>query len=228
MTPSITTVGVIDNHPLFRDGLVTMLADTDDMELAFEVGSIEAMDRELAHGATRPDVVLLDLHLPGGREMFEGVRYVNELGFRTLVVSSRADRPAVLDSFAAGSLGFVSKIADRSEITNAIRAVAAGSHYVSPILADHLLDRHGANWITFTGDQERVLERIARGDSDIEIAEELHRSTRWVRRKLDDIGMLVGERRRWVIARLYIDQTRPPWTDGVPPHPGSPHIRHDR
>ena len=114
-------VTIVDDHPVYRQGLAMAVDDAPDLELVGEAKSIEDFDKL----ETRPDVVLLDLHLPG-IEGSAGVAHVCETGHRVLVVSAAGTPDAVVDAIAAGAAGYLTKETDAEEITNAVRIVAGG------------------------------------------------------------------------------------------------------
>jgi DNA-binding NarL/FixJ family response regulator len=131
----MTGVAVIDDHPLYRQGLAVAIEQAPEMELVLAARSVEDFD---GHSGLRPDVVILDLHLPG-LEGSQAVAHLCERGLAVLVVSASDDQEAVLDAMAAGASGYLTKDAEASEITTAVAAIAGGGTYVSPALAAYLL-----------------------------------------------------------------------------------------
>ena len=118
----MTGVAVIDDHPLYRQGLAVAIQATPGMDLVLAARSIEDFD---AHRDVHPDVVILDLHLPG----LEGPHAVAHLcarGLAVLVVSASDDQDAVLDAIAAGASGYLTKDAEAAELTAAVAAIAGG------------------------------------------------------------------------------------------------------
>src|SRR5690348_8529716 len=113
-------VGMVEDHPIVRAGLARIVAELPDVEL---VGAVETIE-DLA-GQPMPDVLLLDLHLPGALHGVAGVRYLADLGFRILVVTADdTGIDEVGDAIAAGALGYLTKQAAPGEYATAIRAVA--------------------------------------------------------------------------------------------------------
>lgn len=217
MTAPVITVAIVDNHPSFVNGLAGDLAKTDDLRAVMSAGSIEALDRELLLRGIVPDVVFLDLSLPGCHGQ-AAIRHVVARGLRPLVISSSVGHRTVFESYRVGAQGYVSKTALPAEIAHAARVVARGDRYISPTLATLALDPN--TLITFTPLQEDILELVAAGESDADIARQVHRTVKAVRKQLDGVAELLGSgRRRGRIARFYQDLMHPPWTDGEPPPP---------
>jgi DNA-binding NarL/FixJ family response regulator len=111
------------------------IEEAPEMELVIAARSVEDFD---ARSDLHPDVVILDLHLPG-LEGSQAVAHLCERGLAVLVVSASDDQDAVLDAMAAGASGYLTKDAEASEITTAVAAIAGGETYVSPALAAYLL-----------------------------------------------------------------------------------------
>src|SRR5688572_31813238 len=123
--PAPIRVAVADDHPLYRDGLRTMVQSLEGMEF---VG--EAVDGTAAVELVRrlqPDVLLLDLEMPGGGGL-SALRAINALGgpTRVLVVTMHEDEASLSAAMAAGSRGYLTKNADRNELSHAIATCAAG------------------------------------------------------------------------------------------------------
>ena len=133
--------------------------------------------------------MLLDLHLPGIQGT-EGVAHVCGRGFRVIVVSAAGGPDDVVDAMAAGAVGYLTKEADTEDIADAINSVAAGNMYVSPTLASYLLmaDKAAPSDNLRLSDREHeVLALVATGETDRDIAEELHISLNTVHSHLDRI-----------------------------------------
>jgi len=202
----MTGVAVIDDHPLYRQGLAVAIEAAPGMDLVLAARSIEDFD---AHSDVRPDVVILDLHLPG-LEGAQAVAHLCERGLAVLVVSASDDQDAVLDAMAAGASGYLTKDAEESEITAAVAAIAGGGTYVSPALAAYLLraartQPKSALW-SLTEREREILRLLASGETDQDIAAQLYISVRTVRSHLERIRDKTGRRRRPDLTRLAIEQ----------------------
>ena len=192
------SVVIVDDHPVYRQGLAMAVDRADDLELAGEASSIESFDAL----AMQPDLVLLDLHLPG-IEGAAGVAHVCASHRRVLVVSAAGTPDDVIDAIAAGAAGYLTKEADADEITRAIRVVAGGDTYVSPTLASYLLraDRPDAT-SALTKRERDVLALVAAGETDQDIADQLHIAKTTVHSHLDRIRDKTGARRRAELTNL--------------------------
>jgi DNA-binding NarL/FixJ family response regulator len=207
--PSLESIGVavIEDHPLYRQGLMQTIEATPGLDLVASAGSLKEMD---TLGFAGVQVVLLDLHLPDG-EGADLVSRVTSMGPAVLVVSASEDRQSVVEAIGAGASGYLPKSAAAEEIATATTVVSGGGTYVSPILAAYLLsaDREGSSDDRVLTSREReILLLVADGDTDGEIAERLFISIRTVRSHLDRIRDKTGRRRRAELTRLALEQHR--------------------
>jgi DNA-binding NarL/FixJ family response regulator len=180
----VTTVFLVDDHALFRSGVraelgghVTIVGEADDAE-------------DAARGilATRPDVVLLDVHLPGGGGLavLEQCRDLEATRFLALSVSDAAED--VIAVIRAGARGYVTKTIAPDELVAAIERVAAGDAVFSPRLAGFVLDAFSGTMPAvpdpeldqLTPREREVLRLIARGYTYKEIGQRLDVSARTV------------------------------------------------
>ena len=197
MGASMISVAIIDDHPVYRQGLAMAVDTAADLELVGEAKSIEDFDELEAE----VDVVLLDLHLPG-IEGSAGVAYVCGKGHRVLVVSA-AGTPDDVVAIAAGAAGYLTKETDAEEITRAVRTVANGDTYVSPTLASYLLRaQKSTSAFALTKRERDVLALVAAGEKDQDIAERLFIAITTVHSHLERIRDKTGARRRAELTNL--------------------------
>jgi DNA-binding NarL/FixJ family response regulator len=197
-------VAIVEDHPVFRQGLAGLVEDEPDLVLDVAVRSVPELDRRLRDGPP-PGLLVLDLSLSsGGPQGADAVRAVCERGLRVLVVSASSDRATVVAAIAAGANGYVSKSAEPHEIVRAMHTVARGASYLSPTLAGYLLDDVQA--IKLTDREADVLRLLAAGDTDLDIAEELVISVNTVHSHLDRIRAKTGMHRRVELTRYAIDR----------------------
>jgi|SRR6187401_2448451 len=180
-------VAIADDHPLYRDGLRTMVQSLQGMEF---VG--EAADGSSAVELVRrlePDVLLLDLEMPAGGGLL-ALRAINALGgvTRVLVVTMHEDQSSLSAAVAAGARGYVSKSADRDELGRAIATCASGGVSFGAGVSARLVDlvsgsRDAAEraFPSLTPREREVLERLARGERNEQIASALGLSSKTVR-----------------------------------------------
>jgi DNA-binding NarL/FixJ family response regulator len=199
----VTSVGIIEDHPVFRQGLAQVIEAEEGLTLLFAVRSVEEFETVRA----RPDVVILDLNL-GGLSGAEAVAAVCGRGVPVLVVSADGGQQQVLDAIAAGASGYLTKSAEPSEIARALSVVAGRGSYVSPTLAAFFLRAaRGDPGVFHLTDREReILRLVAGGERDQDIAEQLYISVRTVRSHLDRIRDKTGRRRRPDLTRLALEQ----------------------
>lgn len=190
-------VALIDDHPLFRTGMESVVNGAGELELAGSAESVAAFDADIPESL---DLVLLDLGLPE----LSGAAAVAHLvanDHRVLVISAASEREAVVDAIAAGAGGFLSKNADPNEVVSAIRIVAGGGTYVSPTLASYLLHDARQQNDLLTPREREILELVADGETDKDIAELLTISPSTVASHLDRIRDKTGRRRRADLTR---------------------------
>lgn len=192
------SVAIVDDHPVYRQGLAMAVEAADDLALVGDASSIEEFERLVIEA----DVVLLDLHLPG-IEGSAGVAHVCGKDRRVLVVSAAGSPEDVVDAIAAGAAGYLTKESDAEEITRAIRIVASGASYVSPTLASYLLMAEKVTAAYKLTKREReVLALVAAGETDQDIAAQLFIATTTVHSHLERIRDKTGARRRAELTNL--------------------------
>ena len=178
---------VVDDHPLYREGLTTALAAAVDVEVVGEAGAGAEAIRLVA--ADPPDVVLMDLHMPGvsGVEATRQIRDTHP-AVAVLVLTMLDGDDAVFAAMRAGARGYLLKGAGRDEITAAIAAVARGEVVFAAGIATRVLaffsggPANGAQPFAELTDREReVLDLVARGLTNQAIARRLVLSEKTVR-----------------------------------------------
>jgi len=188
---------VVDDHPVVREGLVAIIDAQDDMTVVGEAG--DGAQAIAIYKAARPDVVLMDLAMPGtdGVQAIEGMRAFDS-DARVVVLTAYDTDERILRAVEAGARGYLLKGAPRDEIFRAVRVVNLGGSLLEPAVAGKLLNRVGdilrGEGIEeeLTPREQDVLNLMARGFRNKEIAFELHITERTVKfhanaiyRKLD-------------------------------------------
>ena len=202
------SVAIIDDHPLYRQGLAMAIEQADDFTLVADAESVEDFDRR----DVTVDVVLLDLHLPG-IEGAEGVAHICARGPKVIVVSAAGAADDVIDALAAGAAGYLTKDAEAEDIRRAVRAVASGQTYVSPTLASYLINANKPRAASLEHQlsprELEILALVAAGETDRDIARQLFIATATVYSHLERIRDKTGARRRAQLTRLYLESKKP-------------------
>jgi DNA-binding NarL/FixJ family response regulator len=200
---------LVDDHPLFLEGVRAALGSDPSIEIVGEAGDVaHAIE---AAAATEPDVVLMDLGLPDGSGI-DATRSVLAAspGTRVLVMTMSTDDDAVVAAMRAGARGYVVKGAGRGDLLDAVRTVAAGGAVFSPTVADRLgsffsglAAQPGRELFPQLSEREReVLDLMARGYDNRRIARELYLSDKTVRNHVSAvIGKLEAPDRAEAIQR---------------------------
>jgi DNA-binding NarL/FixJ family response regulator len=190
-------VVVADDQAAVRDGLVTMLSVTPGIEVVGEAADGKAAFEAAAE--LRPDVVLMDLHMPGVDGVEATRRITAELvGVRVVVLTTYADDASVLRALQAGAIGFLTKDSGRMEIARALQAAAAGQSVLADDVRRSLLNAVVAvpPSAELTTREAEVLTLIARGRSNQEIAAELFISAATVKTHINNLFAKTGIRDR--------------------------------
>jgi DNA-binding NarL/FixJ family response regulator len=186
----VTNVLIVDDHSIFRSGLRADLDDT-----VTVVGEAATVDEAVALiGSLRPEVVLLDVHLPGGaggggaEVLRRSSALLDSVRFLALSVSDSAED--VVGVIRAGARGYITKGSSGAEVSRAVAAVAGGDAVFSPRLAGFVLDAFGAvageqaasddELDRLSAREREVMRLIARGYAYKEVATELFISIKTV------------------------------------------------
>ncbi len=184
------SVIVADDHPVFRQGLRALMEGVPDIELTGEAADGEEAVRSALEG--RPDVVLMDLRMPGLNGIEATRRIVAaEPRIGILVLTMFEDDDSVFAAMRAGARGYLLKGSDLEEVTRAIRAVASGEAIFGPAIARRLIGYFSAAgaeaFPELTAREREVLELIAQGRNNRAIAEQLALSLKTVRNHVSNV-----------------------------------------
>ncbi len=185
---------IADDHTLVRQALSQMLQTEQDFEI---VG--QASDGEETFQKAKlldPHIVLMDIHMPRGREGIEATRRITEHNPRISVIMLTMERQDeyLMEAIKAGAKGYLLKNANSQELIEAIRAVAAGEAQLDPAMARRVLEEfrrlsqaEHQDIVHLTEREKEILQLVAQGASNQEIAQKLAISEKTVRNRLSVI-----------------------------------------
>jgi DNA-binding NarL/FixJ family response regulator len=188
---------LVDDHPVVREGLRTLLAEEADFEVAAEAPGV---DEAVRLALTRKiDVALLDLMMPGS-DGIDGISRIRAArpGIQVVVLTSFGDEGRVRASLEAGAIAYLLKDVLRDDLLKAIRNAVAGQPTLHPVAQKHLLSRvlesrEPSPATSLTKRERSILERIGRGWNNKAIAQNLgltHGTVKGhVSRILDKLGV---------------------------------------
>jgi len=198
-------VAVVDDHPMMRRGVRETLSEEPDLELVGTGASAEDALRLARQG--RPDLMLLDIALPGG-----GIEAAREIvkacpDVKVVFLTVREDRATVNAALRAGARGYIVKGVEGPELVSTLRRVNSGQSYVTPALAAQLLAAEHKGAATalsadaspgarLTAREQQIVERLGKGLSNQEIAEELDLTESTIKHYMTRILQKLGFRNR--------------------------------
>ena len=166
---------IADDHPIVRAGLVALFSMEDDFDIVAEASTAE--EAIAAATALNPDVVLIDLQFgPGsaitGADATRVIRGLDAAPY-VLVLTNYDSDADILSAVEAGASGYLLKDAPPHELIAAVRAAAAGESALAPVIATRLLDRLRAPRVSLSAREIEVLEFVAAGLSNTDVAARL-------------------------------------------------------
>ena len=192
---------LVDDHEVVRRGLRALLDAQDGIEVVGEAGSVKEAVRQV--GFNSPDVVMMDVRLPDGSGV-EATRRIRQRfpDVAVLILSSFADQEALVSSIEAGASGYLLKRVDTEAIVDAVRAVGAGESLLDPAMTEQLFnkvrdaDRDAALLARLSGQERRILKRLAEGKTNREIAAEMFLAEKTVKNYVSNLLAKMGMSRR--------------------------------
>ncbi|HSV25778.1 MAG TPA: response regulator transcription factor [Xanthobacteraceae bacterium] len=186
-------IAVIDDHPMFREGAVQTLTCVDGIEVVGEGATAD--DALKVAEELRPDVMLLDIGLPGG-----GVQAAANIaracpGVRAVMLTASESELDVASALQAGARGYILKGSSGAEVVETVRAIFRGESYVAPSLAARLLIQMGKRTEVatskpandLTAREEEILSLVSSGMTNKEIANRLNLTERTVKHHMTSI-----------------------------------------
>jgi len=196
-----TRVFLLDDHEVVRRGLRELFESEDDLTV---VGEASTAQEALARvPSSKPDVAVLDVRLPDG----DGVEVCRDLRsampeLKCLMLTSYADDEALFSAILAGASGYVLKQIRGSDLVSAVRRVAAGESLLDPSLTRQVMERlRGENvederLARLTTQERKILELIADGKTNRQIADELYLAEKTVKNYVSNLLSKMGFARR--------------------------------
>ncbi len=189
-------VMVVDDHPIVRQGVRSLLSNYADFEIVGEAESGSTALRQV--GDLAPHVVLLDIRMPGvtGIDLVKQLRQIAP-ETKVLMLTSFDDSEYVTGALRAGAHGYVLKSVSDETLVSAIRAVYFGERVLSPQVMDQVIQHFTGETlepavIGLTEDERRILRLLAGGASNAKIAADLYMGETTIKRKLQDIFEKMG------------------------------------
>jgi len=206
---------VADDHPLFREGVITSLRSVPDMQV---IGQAENADEAVRLREELPDIALLDVTMPGGG--IEAARKIASAcpATRIVMLTVSEDEDDLLEAMKAGASGYVLKGVSARELAAVVRSVSAGDVYVAPSLAFGLLremsrPRSSDPLAELSSRERQVLELVASGLSNQEIGLKLGLAEKTIKHYMTNILTKLQVRSRveaaLLAARVGLGQSTP-------------------
>jgi DNA-binding NarL/FixJ family response regulator len=185
---------IVDDHDIVRKGLAMLISRQEDLFVVAEAGTVaEAVEKARK---SVPDVVVMDIRLPDGTGI-EACRDIRDENgdVKVLMLTPYSDEEAVMGSIMAGASGYLLKETRSQEIVEAIRRVGAGQSLLDPTVTAGVLERvrRGKEedvLAQLTGQEQKILELIAEGQTNREIAGQVNLSDKTVK---DHVSTILGK-----------------------------------
>ncbi len=194
------SVVLVDDHMVLREGLKALIAAQTDIVVVGEAGDAEVAWQQIE--ASLPDVVIMDISMPGGN----GIQVTQRIkqtypDIKVLVLSVHDDTSYLSQMLAVGASGYILKQTAADALIQAIRIVASGGLYLEPSLAEYVVRRYVRRpkaasellGIELSEREQEVVQRVAKGYSNKEVAAQLNLSVKTVEtyraRALEKLGL---------------------------------------
>jgi two-component system, NarL family, nitrate/nitrite response regulator NarL len=197
-------IAVVDDHPMMRRGVTETLSEQEDIELVGTGGT--AQDAIKLAKEQRPDLLLLDIALPGG-----GIEAAQQIvdsypNIKVVMLTVREDRATVNAALRAGARGYIVKGVEGPELVGTLRRINSGQSYVTPALAAQLLAERegdgpapsapGSTGARLTAREQQIVTLVGDGLSNLEIAEQLALTESTIKHYMTRILQKLGLRNR--------------------------------
>ncbi len=192
-----------DDHALVRAGFAMILGVEPDLEVVGEAADGAAAIAQVA--ALAPDVVLMDVQMPGTDGVDATARITADTDARVIIVTTFDREEYLFESLRAGASGFLLKNGEPEDLVDAIRAVAAGHALLAPAVTRRVIERFATGTVsasraslidTLTEREQEMLAAVSRGLSNAEIAAEMYVSEATVKTHVSRLLAKIGLRDR--------------------------------
>ncbi len=200
-------VGIVDDHPLYREGIAAVLHHAQDFGIVAEGDTADCALRMARENA--PDLLLLDLHLPGGGISAATRIACDKPQVKVVIITVSEDERDLANALGANVWGYIVKGISGADLVRALRDISGGARYVSPTLAARVLMRNGgeAGHVTardklfsLTKRERVVIEHVRQGRTNKEVARLLKLSDKTVKHHMTSIMHKIGVRNRTELA----------------------------
>jgi two-component system response regulator DevR len=187
-------IHLVDDHPVVRRGLKSLLSNHDDFDVVGESATVAEGQQHIPELA--PDVVLLDIRLPGvsGLDLLRWLRQ-EQPQIKVLILTSFDDDEYIMEALRRGAHGFVLKSSSDEMLCDAIRTVYRNGRVLSPQVTEHLMQQVGDEIegdAAFTLEELRIMQMLVDGASNEDIASSLYLSVATAKRRLQRIFIQLG------------------------------------
>ena len=207
---------VVDDHEVVRQGLVALIDRREKFQVVAEAGTVEeALD---AARRFQPDLVIMDVRLPDG----SGIEACREIraelpNTRVVMLTSYPDEEAVLSAIIAGASGYLLKQIRARDLVSALEAVGRGESLLDPAVTEKVLERvrriasgtYTDELAQLTAQEQKILQLVAEGKTNKEIASEVFLSDKTVKNYVSSILAKLNLQRR-AQAAAYVARHQPP------------------
>jgi DNA-binding NarL/FixJ family response regulator len=213
-------VGIVDDHPLLRQGVAATLSRVEDFEVV-EQGGCADEAREIS-ARCQPDVLLMDVNMPG--DTFAAVRAISKAQpkVKVLMLTVSESEDDAYSALEGGAQGYVLKGVSGPELIQAIRTVAKGETFITPVLATRLLSnfrKHQTEQrgVDLTHREEQIIREVANGLTNREVAVKLGLSEKTVKYYMTNVMQKLHARNRVeaVAAVRRYWESHKTWTVGI-------------
>ncbi|RFB95038.1 DNA-binding response regulator [Rhizobium leguminosarum bv. trifolii] len=202
------TIGVVDDHPLFREGVTRSLSEISDFSVVGEGASSD--DAAMIAANNRPDIMLLDVSMPGGGLSAIGAVLTRSPTTKVLMLTVSEEVDTLLTALQRGAMGYVLKGVGSRGLAEAIQTVLSGSRYISPTMSTKVMenslnggapDKNG-----LTPREREVMDLVAQGLSNKHIGLRLNLQEKTVKHHMTQILSKLGVSNRTEAALQWREQ----------------------